>query len=191
MKRHARYIIKPPGAYKEFWALARRNGLRLIDKIEKAERSPMALQEIFTNIDNTVGIHYIEDGLSEIPYIQISGPQLDYYSRVIEQGLPVYSRDELFFTWDTANSIDDKIDAVLRLGIAASGQPSDPYLSRIRQGLEDAAPEVRSAALVAFSYNLWDSLKPVIEQIRDQDSDSDARDRARLVLDTWQRQASA
>ena len=185
MPRLVRHIIKPPGAYRQFRDLAQKNGLQLIDKIQKEPRNPLALQEIFTNIDDTVGIHYVEDGMAELPYIQISGPRLDDYSRIITQNLPVYSEDELFAAWDAANSLDEKIDAILRLGITADAPPADRYLHRIRQGLEDPAPEVRSATLVAFSYHPRDELKAVVERIRDEDPDDDARQRAQVILDTW------
>jgi len=187
MAQYVRYIIKPPGAYKEFHELARRNGLDLVDKIEKEPRSPLAVQEVFSNVDDTVGVRYIEDGLAEIPYIQISGPQRELYSRVIANGLSVFSEQELVATWDTATSLEDKIDAILRIGITADQQPSEPYLARIRQALEAAEPEVRSAGLVAFSYHPWVVLRPLIERIRDHDSYSDARDRARIILETWDR----
>lgn len=186
MARLVRHIIKPPGAYRQFRDLVKKNGLQLVDKIQKEARSPLALQEIFTDIDDTVGIHYVEDGMAELPYVQVSGPRMDYYSRIITQNLPVYSEAELFAAWDAANSADEKIDAILRLGITADSQPTEPYLHRIRQGLEDPAPEVRSAALVAFSYHPWDELKAVVERIRDEDPDDDAQKRARVLLDTWE-----
>jgi hypothetical protein len=191
MARHIRHIIKPPGAYKEFRALARRNGWQIIDKIEKEPRSPVALQEIFTDPDETVGIHYVEDGLAELPYIQVSGPRLDHFSRLIAESLPVYSEDEIFSTWDTASAMDDKIDAILRVGVVSEPEPSEPYLSRIRQAIEDPAPEVRAAGLVAFSYHPWDALKPLVEKIRDADPDDDARERARVILDIWTRTAQS
>jgi hypothetical protein len=190
-KRRIRHIIKPPGAYEAFRALASRNGLQIINKVERDPQNPIALEEIFGDIDRTVGIHYIEDGLAEVPYIQIAGPRAEYFTQLITQALPFYSEEELFATWDTARSLEDKIDAILRLGVASDTQPSDPYLTRIRQALEDAAPEVRSAGLVAFSYNPWDEMKPLVEKIRDEDPDADARDRARIILDTWKKTAES
>src|ERR1043165_146382 len=107
MANFVRHIIKPPGAYTQFRELVQRNSLRLIDRIERPPRSPVSLQEIFTNDDDSVGIHYVEDGMTELPYIQVSGPQLDKYSKIISQNLPVYSEDELLATWDTAGSMDE------------------------------------------------------------------------------------
>lgn len=185
MERRIRHIIKPPGAYEAFRALAREHGLAIIDKVEREPRNPIALEEVFGTPDHTVGVHYIEDGLTELPYIQIAGPQAEHYSQLITRNLPVYSEAELFSTWDEARSLDDKIDAILRLGVASTAGPPEPYLIRIRQALEDAAPEVRSAGLTAFSYNPWQELRPVIERIRDEDTDDDAQSRARVILDSW------
>jgi hypothetical protein len=187
MARVIRHIIKPPGAYKEFRNFARKNGLQLIDKVQKEPHNVVALQEIFTDADNAVGIHYVEDGMAELPYVQVSGPRVDYYSKLIIDNLPVYSGDELLAAWDSASSIDEKIDAILRLGVTAATEPTEPYLSRLRRALEDPAPEVRSAALVAFSYHPSDALRSVVERIRSEDSDDDARQRAQVILDTWDR----
>jgi hypothetical protein len=183
MSQRIRYIIKPPGAYTAFREFAQQHGLRIIDKVERESRNPIALQEVFGNAERTVGVHYIEDGLAEMPYIQVAGPQAEYFAHLIEANLPVYSSDEVLAAWDSASSVDDKIDAILRVGLAANATPSPPYLERIRAGLLDAAPEVRSAALTAYSYHPWNELRDVVEQIWRQDVDEDARARARVIVD--------
>jgi hypothetical protein len=191
MPQRIRHILKPPGDHEQFLALAEANGLLIINKISKEPRSPVALQEIFSNADDTVGVHYVEDGLAELSYIQVGGPDLEKYSRIIVDGLPVFSENELFSSWDKADSIDQKIDAIHRLGVAADGQPAEPYSSRIRQALTDSDPDVRAAGLVAFSYNLWGGMKLIIENIRDNDPDEDLQMRARVALDVWERTTNA
>jgi hypothetical protein len=185
MSQRIRYIIKPPGAYTAFREFARQHGLRIIDKVEREPRNPIALQEVFGNAERTVGVHYIEDGLAEMPYIQVAGPQAEHFARLIEANLPVYSPDEVLAAWDSASSIEDKIDALLRVGLAANATPSPTYVERIRAGLLDAAPEVRSAALTAYSYHPWNELRDVVERIGRQDADEDARERARVIVDAW------
>ncbi len=185
MTNRIRHIIKPPGAYEAFRVLANKYGLKIIDKVEREPQNPIALQEVFGNAEHTVGVHYIEDGLAEIPYIQIAGPQAEHYSQLLVRGLPVFSEVELFATWDTASTLEDKIDAVLRLGVASNIEPSPPYVERIRQAFGDPAPEVRAAGLTAFAYHPWEELRSIVENMKDADADGDVRDRARVILDSW------
>jgi hypothetical protein len=159
----------------------------MIDKIEREPGNPIALEEVFGTKDHAVGVHYVEDGLADLPYIQVSGPQAERYSALITQGLSVYSEEELFSTWDAAVSSDDKIDAVVRLGVACYDQPLEPYMRRIRQALEDSDPAVRDAGLVAFSYSPWAPMKPLVQMLRAADPDAGVQYRAQLLLEAWEK----
>ena len=184
MGRRVRYIIKPPGGYEEWRALMARYGLELVERTEQG-RKPFTLQEIYMDLERSAAVHYIEDEMVELPFIQVGGPNLDFFARLVETNLPVFTEAELFSTWDEADELEDKIDAILRIGVASDDAPTEPYVSRIRAALEDPAPEVRAAGLVALSYHPWDALKPLVEQIRDGDPDEDAQLRAKVMLDTW------
>jgi hypothetical protein len=184
--RHERLIFKTPGVYEAFSKLATRNGLELTDEVCKGKTSPLAFQEVRANIDETVNVQYIEDGLAQLSYIQIVGPKSDLYTRLFKDRFSFFSKDELFSRWDAASAIDDKIDAIVRLGVISYDQPPEPYMSRIRQAFEDADPAVRDAGLVAFSYNPWEPMKPVLKKLRDEDPDIGVQKRARLLLEAWE-----
>jgi len=185
MQRYIRLIFKTPDSYKEFSKLATQNGLELIDEVRKAKTSPLAYQEILANIDDTVQVQYIEDGLAELCYLQITGPRGERYSELFKERFSFFSADELFSNWDGAASVDDKIDAIVRLGVASYGQPPEPYMRRIRLAIEDSDPAVRDAGLVAFSYSPWEPMKPLVQKLRDADPDAGVQQRARFLLEAW------
>jgi hypothetical protein len=190
MQRPPRLIFKTAGFYQAFTKLATRNGLELMDEVRKGDRSPLAFQEVRANIDRTVHVQYIEDGLARLSYLQIAGPRSGPYLKLFKDKFSFFSEDEMFSSWDGATSVDNKIDAIVRLGVASYDQPPEPYMSRIGQALDDGDPAVRDAGLVAFSYNPWAPMRPQIERLRDHDPDAGVQQRARLLLDAWQDQAS-
>ena len=183
MQRFTRLIFKGPGYYEMFSKLATRNGLELVDEIRKGDRSPLAFQQIRANIDETVHVHYIEDGLARLSYLQISGPRSEPYIKLFREKLSLFSEEEMFSSWDGASTTDDKIEAIVRLGVASLDQPPEPYMSRITQALDDPDPAVRDAGLVAFSHSPWAPMRSRIEQLRDGDPDPGVQQRARLLLE--------
>lgn len=188
--RHARLIFKEPD-HSKFSKLATQNGLELVDEVRKAKTSPLAYQETLSNIDNTAEVKYVEDGLADLCYLQIAGPRGERYTELFKGRFPFFSEDELFSSWDSAASMDDKIDAIVRIGISSFDQPPEPYTRRIRQALEDSEPAVRDAGLVAFSYAPQESLRPLVQRLRDSDPDGGVQQRARLLLDAWKSSPAA
>jgi|SRR5215510_9822970 len=191
MPEHLRLIFKTSDPYKTFTRFAAQHGLELVDEVRKGDSSPLAYQRILANIDNTVNVQYIEDGRAQLRYLQLAGPKADRYAKVFKDKFSFFSEEELFSSWDTAtSSVDDRIDAIVRIGIASYDQPPESYMSRIRQALGDSEPAVRDAGVVAFSYNPWQPMKSHIEELRDHDPDPDVQARARLLLDAWQQRDS-
>jgi len=186
MQRFTRLIFKGTGYYQVFSKLATRNGLELVDEVRKGDRSPLALQQVRANIDETVHVHYIEDGLARLSYLQISGPKSEPYVKLFKEKLSLFAEDEMFSSWDGASSTDEKIEAIVRLGVASFDQPPEPYMSRIAQALDDADPAVRDAGLVAFSHSPWAPMRARIEQLRDRDPDPGVQKRAGLLLEAWE-----
>jgi len=185
MAERNRHIIKPPGAYNAVHALAKAQGWKLLDKIKGRLGGPVSYQEIFTARDRSFGVHYIDDDLAGVPFLQTAGPKRDEASEVIRKCLPVYSEDELFALWDNANDMESKMDAILALGVAAEPGPTGEHIRRIGEALTDEDPNVRSAGLVALSYNPPAALKPLVVAIRDGDPDEDSKERARIILEDW------
>jgi len=105
--------------------------------------------------------------------------------KVFKEKLSLFSEEEIFSSWDGASSTDDKIEAIVRLGVASFDQPPEPYMTRITQALDDADPAVRDAGLVAFSHSPWAPMRSRIEHLRDRDPDPGVQQRARLLIEAW------
>jgi sugar phosphate isomerase/epimerase len=105
--------------------------------------------------------------------------------KLFKEKLALFTEEEMLSSWDGASSTDEKIEAIVRLGVASFDQPPEPYMSRIAQALDDADPAVRDAGLVAFSHSLWTQMRSRIEQLRDRDPDPGVQQRARLLLEAW------
>ena len=76
-------------------------------------------------------------------------------------------------------------EAVVRLGVASTEVPNEPFAKRFAQALRHPDPGVRSAALVAVSYRSWNEFKPIIQDILDHDPAEDPRERARIMIENW------
>ena len=188
MQQHVRLIFKAPNCYDDFSKLATRKGLSLVQEVRKGKGSPLAFQEILTNLDRTVDVQYIDDDLAEVSYLQISGHKRDAYVQLFKDKFAFLSEDELFAHWDQAvngNDPDEKIDAIVRIGIAMFDQAPAPYIHRIAAALRDPSSAVRDAGLVAFSYAPWPEMKTQIEDLHVNDPDSGVRECARLLLKAW------
>jgi hypothetical protein len=101
---------------------------------------------------------------------------------------------ELFAWWDrgvASGDVDDRVDAVLFLGVNSPEAPRDEYTSRIRSALVDEDKDVRNAAVTAVGYTDWSIFRPDIERVAATDADPKARERARFLLKAWEEQDRA
>src|SRR6266571_5067953 len=161
-KRPARLILKPPGEYQKFRDLAAAQGWILAETERKGPNHPMHYKETYTTSDYSLGLRYIEDDLSGLHYFDVAGPAQDEAVKILQAGLSLYSEDELLSSFDQAKTDDEVAEAVVRLGVASTEVPNEPFAKRFAQALRHPDPGVRSAALVAVSYRAWSELKPII-----------------------------
>jgi hypothetical protein len=129
-----------------------------------------------------------DDLLPGIKFCSVVGPNQDRIAAEIRGEVEPWTDQELFAWWDRGvekDDVDDRVDAVLFLGINTSEQPDDNYVSRICTGLHDPDKDVRNAAVAAAAYADWRVFKADLARIADTDPDGKARERARYVLDGW------
>lgn len=184
-----RLIIKPPGAYKSFLALALQEEWLLRKREKRREGHPVSYELLFVPLNESAILYYVEDDMAGVPYVQITGPDRKNKAEIVRQHIDVYSEHELFEAWDSAEDIDDCADAILRIGVAAPVQPKDRFFRRLLEGLEHPHAGVRAAALVAIGYTAWKEFKPLVEEIQEHDSEAGCRKRAQVLLQFWGRQA--
>src|SRR5262245_37313296 len=92
-----------------------------------------------------------DDLLVGLHYFTIWGPAERELADQLRAKIESYSEDELLAWWDRAaasGDVDDKVDAVLFIGVGAPSTPAEPYITRLRAGLADPDVDVRNAAIV-------------------------------------------
>jgi hypothetical protein len=184
-KQPALLILKPPGEYRKFRDLAAAQGWILAETERKGPNHPLRYKETYTNADYSLGLRYIEDGLSGLNYFDVAGPAQDESVKILEAGLSLYSEGELLTSFDQATTEDEVAEAVVRLGVASPMVPNERFAKRFVQALKHSDPDVREAALVAVSYRAWNEFKPIIQDILDHDPADGPRERARLLIENW------
>lgn len=129
-----------------------------------------------------------DDILAGIKFISILGPHPESLVDGVRAEFSAWSDEELFAWWDRAAQsadVDDKVDAVLFLGVNTPRAPHDAYVRRLRAGLGDPDKDVRNAAVVAAAFADWRLLTDDLARIARSDPDDKARERAQRVLDGW------
>jgi hypothetical protein len=128
------------------------------------------------------------------PYFVISGPAQERVAEGIRREFNPRKGPELLAWWDRGvarGDVDDRVDAVLFLGVNSPETPREEYASRIRSALVDEDKDVRNAAVAAVGYTDWRIFLPDIERIAARDPDPAARERARLLMEGWDKQDQA
>lgn len=180
-------IIKPPGAYSEFSRLASENDWLLHAIRERGENDPSAFLKMYQTLDEKTTLFYIEDDLSDFPYIEIYGRDCEAIAETVCERIDVYTEQELFDIWDNAQNAEDAMDAILAIGLMGVATKSrERYLNVLKSGLRHPEADIRSAALTAFSYTVWEELKPFVVEIAEHDPDPDPMNRAKVLIDAWE-----
>jgi hypothetical protein len=129
-----------------------------------------------------------------IHHLTVWGPAEREVAQELSATFDAYTLGELLRWWDravSAHDVDDKVDAVLFLGVGAPSTHDDEIAERLRIALCDPDKDVRNAAIVAVEYADWSVFAPELEAIAARDPDEIARARARAVLDYWHRDGRA
>lgn len=146
---------------------------------------------VFFVPDGETYIFLRDDLFVGFQYFVISGPEQEHVADKIRKEFNPRKGSELLAWWDrgvASGDVDDRVDAVLFLGVDSPETPREEYTSRIRSALVDDDKDVRNAAVVAVGYTDWRIFQTDIERIAAADPDLTARERARLLLEGWDKQ---
>ncbi|MCB9647447.1 MAG: HEAT repeat domain-containing protein [Deltaproteobacteria bacterium] len=120
--------------------------------------------------------------------IAVTGPRSDEVADLLRERLDAWPRQAMLELWARGvaeDDVDDRVDAVLLLGVCAPATEDPELASPIQDALEDANEDVRNAAIVAVTFPGWERFRPMLEHIAANDPDEVARQRAQLVLKNW------
>jgi hypothetical protein len=135
-----------------------------------------------------------DDIYAGIKFIAVLGNNKEAIGADIRNEFEHWTELELFSWWDRAvetGDADDKVDAVLFLGVNTPEQQVAGYVDRIRAALGDGDKDVRNAAVAAVAYADWRVFCEDLEQVVASDADDAARERATMILNGWSAQDGA
>jgi hypothetical protein len=123
-----------------------------------------------------------------IKFYTVLGEKREALAAEIRKEVEHWTELELLSWWDRAvesGDTDEKVVAVLFLGVGATEHPQPEYVQRIKEGLLDADKDVRSAAVAAVAYANWRLFWDDLLQIVASDPSAAARQRAAAIIDDW------
>jgi hypothetical protein len=84
---------------------------------DPARQIPFELQ--FVSDEEGIQAVYVDDDISEWRYVIVSRDQADKACRLIKEKIDIWSDAELFEAWEQASTDGERIDAIVRIGVAA------------------------------------------------------------------------
>ncbi len=168
--------------------LAVARGWHLKKAVAKNAASGTSGEMVFFVPDEETLVFLRDDLFVGFQYFVISGPKQEHVADEIRKEFNSRTELDVLAWWDRGvakSDVDDRVDAVLFLGVSSPESPREEYTSRIRAALLDEDKDVRNAAVAAVGYTDWSSFRPEVEHIAAADPDPTARERARILLDGW------
>ncbi|MFD1989639.1 hypothetical protein ACFSGI_06710 [Paenibacillus nicotianae] len=140
----------------------------------KQDKDEHASAEYFTFVmeDQSTLVYLINDQSTSIPYLLISGPACQQLAYHLDQSDIVYSSKDIQYRCLHDQHVDQKIDAICRLGIASYGEPSADVLHIFQLYLRDPDVRVRQSAVFATSFIGWQEFEKMLVYTASHDPDS-------------------
>ncbi len=139
-------------------------------------------QVIWETEDRATKIHLVQDFLVQFPYLIVAGSDTDSVTQILTDNIPLYTDEELLQGRGDVSSLEERKMAVARLGVGAPRDYDIRFFEQLRLATGDQEPEVRSVAIWVMGYPSWPQFRPLLEKLRDHDSDAEVRDDARVIL---------
>ena len=173
-------VLEEHITYEYFVTVANGQGWIKQKKIEgDGERE--AFQEIWNTADLANIINYVDDPLTMTRFIWIRGADIQQPLFEICRRLPAYEPEELLEKASEAKTINEGIEAVLRLAVAFPRFDPD-VLQIFKKFLDAKNVNLRKATLQAMAYRLWDESLPLLVEVSMTDPDEEVKEFARTVL---------
>ncbi|MER5291774.1 hypothetical protein ABT382_06740 [Streptomyces pharetrae] len=136
-------------------------------------------------------LHYIEDEVAERSFVFIIGADAELVSgseSVFERRLNAVTLDELIDEVDSASSLEQLSEALLRAGVGAPREFDERFFSRIINALSHPSSEVREGALWAVTYSPWSQYRERVLDISRSDPEEELREMANIVAEEFAEQ---
>jgi hypothetical protein len=173
-------VLEEHITYEDFVCVAKQLSWLKQETIE-GDREKEAFQEIWKTPDLANIINYVDDPLTLTRFIWIRGADIEKPLFEICRRLPAYEPEELLEKASEAKTINEGVEAVLRLAVAFPH--FDPDVLEIFEKFLDATnANLRKATIQAMAYRLWAESIPLLVQVSMADPDEEVKEFARRVL---------
>jgi len=173
-------VLEEHITYQYFVHVAEGQGWIKQEKIQgDGERE--AFQEIWKTADLANMITYVDDPLTLTRFIWIRGADIQQPLLEICRRIPAYEPEELLEKALEAKTINEGIEAVLRLAVAFPRFDPD-VLQVFRKFLDAKNANLRKATIQAMAYRLWNESIPLLVEASMTDPDQEVQEFARTVL---------
>jgi len=150
------------------------SNLEYLSTLEETQHTKeQKTSEYFTFVmeDQSTSVHLINDQSTSIPYLLLSGPAHQQLASQLYQSSIVYSSKDIQYRCLHDQRIDDRIDAICRLGIASYHDVSTEVLDIFQLYLRDPDVRVRQSAVFATTFIGWKEFEDMLAYTATHDPD--------------------
>ncbi|PUB26301.1 HEAT repeat protein [Promicromonospora sp. AC04] len=139
--------------------------------------------DIWLAEDESVEVHYVEDGLVGLSYVTLYGDDVAAVRDEIAARCDLWSPESALTALRAATDRDDRLRALYAAALSAAG--SDPTLVDDFRAIarHDEDPGLRQAVVVATGYLPWPELVELVRELSENDDVDHVRHNAQVLLD--------
>lgn len=139
--------------------------------------------DIWLAEDESVEVHYVEDGLVGLSYVTLYGDDVAAVRDEIAARCNLWSPERALTALRAATDRDDRLRALYAAALSAAG-PDAALVDDFRAiARHDEDPGLRQAVVVATGYLPWPELVELVREMSENDVVDHVRHNAQVLLD--------
>ncbi len=152
--------------------LSSENSLSLVPTTDHTNVAEAEEYYTFVMNDGVTMIYIIVDRATSLPYVLLNGPLALQCAWLLQMLRMTEELEQIQQYCREASQVDEKIDAICRLGIAAYKDDAQPEVLEIfKQYMRDEDSRVRQSAIFATSFIGWREFEPLLQTALEHDPD--------------------
>lgn len=176
----------------EVRAAAERNNWTFAGQIDRDQENGV-FHEVRWNTDDGGSVHYVIDEFADVLYLVVRHEDpaaAERLAATIESSLPVWTVDDLLEECYVQVYPAGWAKALLRLGVGAPLEETEPVLAHVRFSAGHRDAEVRRAAVWAMVYAEWPVYREILANLAETDEDQRVSREAALAVEQFDRTGS-
>ncbi|MBQ1500524.1 MAG: hypothetical protein IIZ38_19635 [Sphingomonas sp.] len=176
-------VLDESATREEFAKAAGQLGLRRHAVLRDGEEG---YEDVWSNAAETSAVNYVEDPDLDLRYVSVRGADSAKLLVDLPRKLAIFDPEELIEIAYSADEDPEELNTNL-LRLAVTYPEYDRRVEFVFQNYATTAPdpELRMTALDAIGLYAWEQLRPVVQQVANNDQNGAVRDYAKRVLERW------